>query len=224
MSMHLQREMINLRKKILGLGAVVENAVGQSVRALEARDTVLAEKICDADEEVDAAEIEVEEECLKILALHQPVAVDLRFIVSILKINNDLERIGDLSVNIANKARRLAEEPELPITLDFDSMSATVRRMLNGALDALINFDNELAEWVRGSDDHVDEMKAQIQGRVLDLLRREPERVEALQAVLGAARNLERIADLATNIAEDVIYMTDGEIVRHQPSETTPAG
>lgn len=215
MSIFFQKELQKLRKQILSLGALVEDNLAQAVRALQQRDADLARHVEEQDAEVDHLEIETEEECLKVLALHQPVATDLRFIVSVLKMNRDLERTGDQAVNIAHKAMRLAECREWPITVDFDPMAQSARRMLRDALDSMVNVDVALARRVRAADDEVDEMKSSITERVLAAIREAPLDAEPLLAVLGAARNLERVADLATNIAADVIYMVDGDIVRH---------
>ncbi|MFW5856628.1 MAG: phosphate signaling complex protein PhoU [Planctomycetota bacterium] len=215
MSIFFQKELEKLRKQILSLGALVEDNLAQAVRALQQRDADLAQHVEEQDAEVDHLEIETEEECLKVLALHQPVATDLRFIVSVLKMNRDLERTGDQAVNIAHKAMRLAECREWPITVDFDPMAQSARRMLRDALDSMVNVDVALARRVRAADDEVDDMKSSITERVLAAIREAPLDAEPLLAVLGAARNLERIADLATNIAADVIYMVDGDIVRH---------
>lgn len=215
MTLHLQKELERLRKSILALAALVEDSVIKAVDAVQKRDAVLAMQVVNADDEIDQMEIDVEEDCLKILALHQPVAVDLRFIVSVLKINNDLERIGDLASKIAYNAKDLANEPELPVQINFETLAEITRKMLDDALRSLINMDSELADKVRTSDDKANEMKHKIKSAVFDAIRKHPERVEALLWVYGVARALERIADLTTNITEDVIYMIEGDIVRH---------
>jgi phosphate transport system protein len=228
MSILLLRELESLRKYILSLGALVEDNLDQAVRALQHRDSDVARTVEEKDEKVDRLEIDVEEECLKILALHQPVATDLRFIVAVMKMNRDLERIGDQAVNIAHKALRLAGEAPPPVSVDFESMAASARRMVRESLDAMVNLDCEQARRVRSADDVVDEAKQAVHDTVLEALRREPVHAEAMLAMLGAARNLERVADLATNIAADVIYMIEGDIVRHghdaEPTETIAPG
>lgn len=224
MSMILQKELEKLRKYILSLGALVEDNLAQAVRALQQRDAAIARYVEQKDEEVDQLELEIEEECLKVLALHQPVAADLRFIVSVLKMNRDLERIGDQAVNISHKAIRLADARDWPVAVDFAPMAQTARRMLRDALDSMVNVDVALARRVRATDDEVDQMKRDINDTVLTAIRENPLDADPLMAVLGAARNLERLADLATNIAADAIYMVDGEIVRHGrwPSSAAP--
>jgi phosphate transport system protein len=215
MSVHLQREIDRVKKSILSLCAIVEDQVQIAVRALLERDTALALSVEERDHDIDQREVEVEEECLKILALHQPVAIDLRFIVAAMKINNDLERIGDLAVNIARKAVSFAEETEMPITFDLAGMWNKTQLMLRDSIDALINMDSALAADVCRRDDEVDQIKREIRVGVEEQIRREPEHVRPLMRLLAASRNLERIADCATNIAEDVIYMSEGRIIRH---------
>ncbi len=216
MAKHLQREIENLKKKLLALSARVETAVRDATLSIEKRDADLAQKIIADDINIDNIEVEVEEDCLKILALHQPVAIDLRFIVAVLKINNDLERIGDLAVNIAERAAYLADQPKVNISLDFIDMAHNAQSMLKKSLDALINHDAELAHKVCASDDVVDAMNREMYLKVQKAIQTNPNQIESLTHLLSASRHLERIADLATNIAEDVIYMIDGQIVRHK--------
>jgi phosphate transport system protein len=219
MPIHLQREIENLKKKILNLGARVETAVREATLCIEQRDGDLAHKIIDNDIKIDHKEVEVEEDCLKILALHQPVAIDLRFLVAVLKINNDLERIGDLAVNIAERAAYLATQPPVDISLDFMGMARKAQAMLKKSLDALINLSAELAYEVCACDDEIDAMNRQMYLIVQDGIRARPEQVESLIHLLSASRHLERIADHATNIAEDVIYMIEGQVIRHKAEE-----
>lgn len=216
MPKHLQREIENLKRKILSLGASVETAVHEAIRSIEERDTRLAQKIIEDDILIDEMEIEVEEECLKILALHQPVAIDLRFLVAVLKINNDLERIGDLAVNIAERSSFLATRPPINVSFDFSQMCKQTEAMLNTSLDALVNLSPELAHKVCTSDDAIDAMNRQMYLRIQETIGKQPERMVSLIHLLSVSRHLERIADHATNIAEDVIYMVEGQIVRHQ--------
>jgi len=222
MSIHFTREIDNLKRKILSLSAVVEEQVRQAAKAVQERDAQLAKEVISGDIDIDEAEVEIEEDCLKILALYQPVAGDLRFLVAVLKINNDLERIGDLAVNIARKAAALASQ--LPMTVPFD-LAAMVERtqaMLRDSLDALVNLDTSLANRVCASDDEVDKMKRAARLKIEEMIKIEPDRVAYLLKLLAAARNMERIADLTTNIAEDVIYMVDGKIVRHHVQDYSP--
>jgi phosphate transport system protein len=215
MSVHLQREIERVKKSILDLCAIVEDQVQASVQAFLERDADLALQVVERDDDIDRREVEIEEECLKILALHQPVAIDLRFIVAALKINNDLERIGDLAVNIARKAESFAAEPAMPIAFDIAGMWQKTQAMLRDSLDALVNMSSTEAVEVCRRDDEVDEMKKKIRVRVEEQIRIEPDKVRPLMRMMAVSRNLERIADCATNIAEDVIYMSDGRIIRH---------
>jgi phosphate transport system protein len=221
MSVHLQREIDKLKKHLLSLCAIVEDQVQMAVRSLLNRDQEAARGVERRDADIDNREIEVEEECLKVLALHQPVAIDLRFIISALKINNDLERIGDLAVNIARKAVTFSSQPAMEIPFDIETMWLKVQAMVKDSLDSLVNMDSELANDVCARDDGVDRMKRDIRLSAEEMIRQDPARVTALSTLVAASRNLERIADHATNIAEDVIYMVEGKIVRHGEGENT---
>ena len=220
MSVHLQREIERVKKNILALSAIVEDQVQASVHALLERDVDQACDVERRDGEIDDREVEIEEECLKILALHQPVAIDLRFIVSAMKINNDLERIGDLAVNIAKKAVSFAQESPIPIAFDIAGMWDKTHAMLRDSINALINMDGVLAADVCARDDEVDRIKHDIRESAEEQIRHEPEKVRPLLRLLAVSRNLERIADCATNIAEDVIYMSQGRIVRHNKTDS----
>jgi len=219
MSVHLQREISQLKKQLFSLCAIVEDQVQMAVRSLLQLDADLAQGVENRDHDIDLQEIEVEEECLKILALHQPVAVDLRLVIAALKINNDLERIGDLAVNIAHKAQSLSEEPYDDIPFDIDGMWRKTQTMLRDALDAMVNMDAALAADVCRRDDEVDDMKRSIRLEVERMIAADPKQTRRLMRLAAASRNLERIADSATNIAEDVIYMIEGRIVRHGETE-----
>lgn len=215
MAQHMQRELEKLKKMILELAAVAEECVQQAVQSLERMDLELAERVIANDDRVDQMEVDLEEECLKILALHQPVAADLRFIVSVLKINNDLERICDLAVNIAERTVGVVAEGRVPIPFDVARMGGAVQVMLKKALDALVQLDLEAARAVCHLDDEVDAMHKKNYQLVKEQIRRHPERIDSLIQYTSVSRHLERIADLATNIAEDTIYLIEGEIVRH---------
>jgi phosphate transport system protein len=215
MSKHLDREIERLRRKILALSAIVEEAVNKAVASVAERDLETAAGVIAADRTIDEAEIEVEEECLKALALHQPVANDLRYIVAVLKLNNDLERIADLAVNIAAQVGPLVAEGCVPYPVDVMPMARRTQAMLRHALDALVELDCDAAEAVCAADDEVDAMHREVYASVKSLVRSQPEHAAALIHLLSVSRYLERIADLATNIAEDIIYTMKGEIVRH---------
>ena len=217
MTIHFQRELDRLKRNVLSLGAMVEESVRLAVKALETRDTDLAQKIIDADHKIDEKEVEVEEECLKILALHQPVAVDLRIISAIIKINNDLERVGDEAVNIAERVITMAKQSPADIRIDYNLMAEKSESMLKRSLDAIVNLDEDLAYKVCLDDDEVDEMNRSIYDQVKLSIKGEPDRVAFLINLLLVSRHLERIADHATNIAEEVIYIIGGVIHRHNP-------
>ena len=216
MAKHFHKELEKLKKRILSLGAMAEDRVRMAVNAIETRDTVIANKIINTDYEIDEMEVEIEEECLKILALHQPVAVDLRFITAVIKINNDLERIADEAVNIARGVNYLSRQKQtFYFDFDFSQMVEKTQSMLKNSLDALVNLDTDLAVKVCILDDEVDKINGEVHRLVKGAIRDNPEQGEHLINLLLISRHLERIADHATNIAEEVIYMIEGEIVRH---------
>lgn len=217
MPVHLMRETEMLKKQILSLAAHVEENLRHAVRSVIERDQSLASRAIETDRAIDIAEVEVEEECLKILALHQPVAHDLRYIVAIIKINRDLERIGDLAVNIAERAIQLISKPRPKTTFALDRMCDMCQRMVARSLDSMINRDAKLARevWL-SEDDRMDDMMAEAFDLVEKEIAEHPEHTQSLMNMLSVARSLERIADHATNIAKDTIYMVEGDIVRHR--------
>jgi phosphate transport system protein len=219
MSVHLRREIDKLKQSLLLLCRMVEEQVELAVKALLDRDKSLAERVEKRDREIDQREVEVEEECLRVLALYQPVAIDLRLIVSVLKINNDLERVGDLAVNIAHKAVAVVNELTVAAPDMLPDMAAKTQAMLHDSLDALVALDSKLAADVCARDDEVDQLKRAIRLEVEDRIEINPRHLRPLLRLLAVSRNLERIADSATNIAEDVIYMVEGKIIRHREGE-----
>ncbi|MBN2332235.1 MAG: phosphate signaling complex protein PhoU [Deltaproteobacteria bacterium] len=216
MSKHLERELNYLNKELMSIAAMVENATEKALTALVERREELAREVIEEDYLINDKEVKIEEECLKILALHQPVAVDLRFVITVLKINNDLERVGDLAVNIAERAVYLAAKEMLTVTLNFPKMAAGVKEMLQGSLDALTSRDTDLARRVIAMDDAIDDANREMYLALRRLMRDNPATINRALHLVSASRHLERIADLATNIAEDVIYMVEGEVVRHK--------
>ncbi|MGW8256935.1 MAG: phosphate signaling complex protein PhoU [Thermoguttaceae bacterium] len=219
MSVFLQREIDKLKKSLLSLCALVEEQVQLAVQAALNRDEAMAREIKERDLQIDHLEVELEEECLKTLALHQPVAADLRLIIAALKINNDLERIGDLAVNIARKAASLAAEPPVDITFDLAQMCSKTQAMLRDSLDALVNLDQDLAHSVCARDDEIDAMKHAFRVEIEERVQRNPENTKQYLRLMAISRNLERVADLATNIAEDMIYLAGGKIIRHSEKD-----
>jgi phosphate transport system protein len=216
MSVQFQRELNTVRKNLLSLGAVVEDLLTKAMVALINRDRELADNVARGDAEVDRREIDIEEDCLKILALHQPVAHDLRFLIAVLKMNNDLERMGDITTNIAKRARWLSKRDAVAWPDGLEELAGKVKLMVEQSLDALVTENGQLARQVCASDTEVDDLKRQMSATFRDRLAREPQNAETLLKMLDVPRHLERIADLATNIAEDVIYMVEGEIIRHK--------
>jgi phosphate transport system protein len=215
MAKYLHRELDKIKKRILTLGAMVEDRVRLSLEAVENYDAAAAQKVIDSDWEIDEIEVEVEEECLKVLALHQPVAVDLRFLIATIKINNDLERIGDQAVNVAERVITVAKAPGLGFGFDYQAMGEKTEDMLKMSLDALVNLDVDLAFKVLTLDDEVDAIQKDAYDQIKAAIRDTPDQVGYLVNLLLISRHLERLADHATNIAEEVIYLIEGEIVRH---------
>ncbi len=216
MSVFLQKQIDKLKKQVLEIGACCEAGLRDAVVAVIERDADLAEEVIARDTRIDLLEVELEEECLHTLALHQPVAFDLRYVVAVLKINNDLERIGDHAKSIAQQAVYLSEEPEIPLPpFDLREMSDTTAKMLRTALDALVELDVEAAKSVRKLDKVVDRINAEMYDDVIAAMRKEPLHMEQLVHFMNISRQLERTADHACNIAKDVRYMAEGEIFRH---------
>ncbi len=217
MSSHLKRDLEGLERRLLLLAAQVEEAVRRSITSLLDRRMELAEKVIDGDAEIDRREVELEEECLKALALHQPVASDLRFVTACLKINNDLERIGDLAANIAERTVSfLARSRGLPVPERFGPMMETTANMLRESIDAFVRGDARLARHVYREDDQVDQGNRASIAELLEAMHTDPTSIDPALELFSVSKTLERIADHATNIAEDVIYMVEGDIVRHR--------
>ena len=215
MAKHVLRQIELLKERILSVGALVEAAISEAVSAFSAGDASAARRVVERDSQIDQLEIEVEEECLKILTLYQPAASDLRFVIAVLKINNDLERTGDLAANIAKRVLFLVENPAPNVEVDFRAMAARAQSMIKDSLAALVQADINLAYEVRRSDDILDDMRRQLHQRIRSAVRRMPEQTEPLLKLYAVAKHLERIGDMATCIAADVIYMVNGDIVRH---------
>ncbi|MBW2451929.1 MAG: phosphate signaling complex protein PhoU [Deltaproteobacteria bacterium] len=215
MAYMLQEELEGLEKQLLTLTAVVEESVQQSIKALLEKDRDLAQRVIANDDQINRLEVDLEEECLKVLALHQPVANDLRMIVAVLKINNDLERIADQAANISERAVAVIDSAPISCPLEIDTMAVKVIDMLEKALDALVNADLKLARAVLELDEEVDTIHSKNYQAFKAFIRKNPELVDSVLNFLTVSRHLERIADLATNIAEDVIYLNEGQIVRH---------
>lgn len=220
MPTRLQREIDKLRKNILGLSALVEENLRNAVRSIEEKDVSLAKKVIHVDQEIDDIEVDLEEECLKLLALYQPVAFELRYIVAVLKINQCLERIGDMAVNIAERAECLSLY-DMPIPFDLPAMAEIVQSMLRKSLDSLIHMKPEIAYKVCATDDKVDAINREMYLLVEEGIREDIEYTRPLINLLGISRYLERVADLAVNISEEVIYLVEGNIIRHRDKSCT---
>lgn len=217
MAKHLFRDLENLKKELLLIGAMVEDATHKALIALTESRMELADEVIEGDRIVDSKEIEVEEDCLKILALHQPVAADLRYVVAAMKVNNDLERCGDLADNIASRAKFLISSGEsFQVPEEIHEMGSRVRSMLRESLNALVHLDTHLARKVLLDDDDIDERHRQLYSLLRQRMEKNPTRIELEMNLLSVSRYLERIADLATNIAEDVVFMVDGDVIRHR--------
>lgn len=220
MSKPLERSLQQLKRSLLSLATVVEEQCRDSLRAFEECDGQLAEIVIERDNEVDMIEVDIEEECLKVLALYQPVAFDLRFVVAVLKMNNDLERIGDLALNIAERAVSLCERRLPPVETRLSEMGELAVDMVKRSIDAFINNDIGLARQVLAIDRQVDALHRDHFEVIKESIIKYPDNALDFIQLLSVSRYLERVGDQATNIAEDIIYLVEGEIVRHRHSET----
>jgi phosphate transport system protein len=218
MAKHLQRDLDDLQDDILAMATLVEEAVHKAIRALQDRDVQRAQEVIAGDSKIDEEENRVNEDCLKILALHQPVAVDLRRITAAMMISTDLERMGDLAEEIAERAIQLARPPYLPIPEKLQRMTDLTTMMVRQSLDAFVGHNARQARLVWRLDDEIDRYNNEIIRDLITLMQESPHLVEAGLSLFSATRHLERIADHATNIAEDVVYLVEGEIVRHRPA------
>ncbi len=216
MSKHLQRGLDDLRRQLVGQFGVVEEMIQLAVRSLVHRRAELADRVIQTDAAVDATDILIEEECLKLLALHQPVAIDLRWLITVIKVNGELERMADLACNIAERAKSLDLHPLFPVPEQLTEMATSATSMVRRALDAFVESDVNKATAVIRSDDRIDALNRVVIDQLQDLMREDREYIEPAVHCISASRHLERIADLAENLAEEVLYLVDGEIVRHQ--------
>ena len=216
MSIHLTRDLETLHQHIMSMCAVVEEVVHRAVAELGRPDVDVSQEIVDRDDEVDRWDVRIEEECLKILALHQPVADNLRRVAAVMKIAWELERVADVAVNIAERAAVLAGAPEIHVPEKLNHMAQVALDMLRLSLDAFVAQDSRLARDVCGQDDIVDALNREIIDDLILMMKRSPDMVEPALQLFSASRHVERVADHATNIAEDVVYLVEGEIIRHR--------
>jgi phosphate transport system protein len=218
---HFQQELDDLKTKLAEMAGLAEEAVRGAVDALLERDADKARLVVDRDEAIDDLEIEIEERSVKLLALQQPMASDLRLVAMAMKVSNDLERVGDHAVNIAETVEWLAEAPLFPVVPEIEEMVRLSTLMLNDSLDAFVRGDTTLAREILKRDDRVDELHENTFRILLTHMMEDPRKISAGMDLLLVSGNLERIADLATNVSEDVIYQIEGRVVRHHAEERT---
>lgn len=211
-------EIVELEREILGVGAMVENAIDLAVASFLEVDVEFAAAAIGMDVDIDRREVEIEERCLGLLETFRPHGDDLRFVAGVMKINSNLERMADLAVNIAEEAEELASHRAAPPTEDLRPLSDLSQRMVREGLDALVTRDATLARRVCDMDDEADRLYADLLDAAVVRMKEDPAQIDSVTSVIGALRNLERIADQATNVAEDVVYMVEGEIIRHRGS------
>jgi len=217
---HFDQDLDALKQTLLRMGGATEAIIQKSVEALKRRDLALAEEVFGDDKAIDRLEIDIEERCVSLLALRQPLATDLRFITAALKISNDLERIGDHAVNIAGCAKRLAAEPPLKPLVDIPRMAEMALRMLREALDAFVRMDAVNARRILLADDEVDTLNHQLFRELLTFMMEDPATISRAMQLILVARNLERVGDLATNVAEEVVFVAEARIVKHHAEES----
>jgi phosphate transport system protein len=219
---HFQEELEALKERLLAMGGLAEERVRLAVHGVAERETDGIQAVLTGDEPVNDLHIEIDDRCFKLLALHQPMAADLRVVVAAVKINSDLERVGDLAVNVAEAGKRYLQHPPVKPLIDIPRMGDIAQVMLRDALDAFVRRDVVLAESVLAKDDELDALKTQIFRELLTYMLQDPHTIEPALDLILISRHLERIGDHATNVAEDVIFMVSAKDVRHQPIE--PAG
>jgi phosphate transport system protein len=217
---HFEKELAELKETLLGMAGRSESIVQKAIRALERRETDLAEQVFADDHAIDRMEIDIEERCLNLLALQQPLATDLRFITSALKISNDLERVGDHAVNIAGSAIRLNREPQLKPLVDIPRMERKATGMLREAIEAFVRHDAEAARKLVRKDDEVDQLNKQVFRELITYMIEDPQTITRALELILVGRNLERVADLATNVAEEVVFIAEARIIKHHAEET----
>ena len=220
---HFQEELEALQGRLLEMGGLAEERVSAAVQSLVSRDIAAIERVLYGDEPINGLHVEIDNRCFKLLALHQPMATDLRAIVAVVKINTDLERVGDLAVNIAEAAKRYATHPPVKKLIDIPQMGDIAQEMLHDALDAFVRRDTALAQQVLNEDDRLDSLKTQIFRELLTYMLQDPSTIEPALDLILVSRHLERIGDHATNVAEDVIFIVSARDVRHHATDTDHA-
>jgi phosphate transport system protein len=217
-STHYEKELRDVKESLIYLGALVEKAIELATEALVDRDTALAQRVICGDNTIDQLDVEIEEKCIRILALRQPTARDLRYITTAIKINGHLERIGDMAAKIAQKSIILSEEPPMKPYIDIPRMAEIARGMIRESLDALVNEDTELARKVRMEDETIDNLNEQVFRELLTFMLEDPKKIHRALIIMQISKSLERISDHAVGIADMVMYMVTGKIVRHEPT------
>jgi phosphate transport system protein len=221
---HFQGDLDALKERLLAMGGLAEERVRESVRGLMDRDVGALDEVITGDQPINDLHMEVDDRCFKLLALHQPMAADLRVIVAAVKINTDLERVGDLAVNIAEAGKRYLQHPPVKPLIDIPRMGELAQKMLRDSLDAFVRRDMSLAEAVLIADDTLDALKSQIFRELLTYMLQAPGTIEPALDLILISRHLERIGDHATNVAEDVIFILSARDVRHHGSDSTRSG
>ncbi len=215
MQRHFEKELESLKTSLIKMGSITEQAIGNSIKAFLENDAVHAEKVIDGDERVNALELEIDHAIMDLMALQQPVASDLRFILAAQKINNDLERIGDHAVNIAESALAVASHKLHPPLFELPKMVVLIQEMLRSALDGFIHLDPQLAKEVLKKENEIDELNRSMAKQAIEMMKNHQTAIEGCMELIRVSRNLERVADLATNIAEEIIFVADAKIIKH---------
>jgi len=220
MERHFDEELKELHKEILRMGVLAQEVIYKSIEALKNRDKAAAEEVINSDDKIDALELEIDERCIDLIARHQPMAGDLRFITTGMKINSELERIADLAVDICQRVMQIADKPLLKPLVDIPKLSTVAQNMVRDVIDAFVRKDVGLARKVLSSDSEADTLRNRVQEELVnDYMAKDAKTAPRAVALLLIARHLERICDHATNIAEDVIYMVEGKVVKHHAAE-----
>jgi phosphate transport system protein len=219
MDRHFDEELQKVKKNVLEMASLVDESITKALEALKNRDLKMASEVKEIDHRIDRFEIAIEDQCIELIARHQPVGTDLRFLIGVIKMNNDLERMGDHAVNITGSVAFLIEQPRIKPVSNIWSMVVEVKKMLNDSVKSFMNNDAEMAQQVCERDNVVDEMRDETIRILLTYMLEQPDKIGSAIPLLLVAKNLERIADLATNICEDVIYIAQARVIKHHAEE-----
>ncbi len=215
MQRHFDDELKSVKDRILRMGALVEDQIANAIKGLVERNSEIARDVIANDHQVNALDVEIDEECLRLIALHQPMARDLRFLTTAMKISTELERMSDLAENVSERAIELNQEPQLKPYIDIPRMAQHAQTMVKEALDSFVNMDSKLARKVCGDDDYMDDVNEQIFRELLSFMLEDPKTISRAVRITFISKYLERVADHATNVGELVVYMVEGKIIRH---------